>query len=362
MGLLVIFGAGASYDSINPATFITNPNERNIYSPYYRPPLASQLFEDRPNFNDILKLYPYFNGRVPDLRRKVAAGAGGFNVEHELERIKAEAEQYPPAIVELAAMRFYLRRVLWDCGITWHERAAGATNYAELLSRIERWRLPRKERVVLVTFNYDLMLDLAAAAYPVALKVGGMDDYIGRDEYKLIKPHGSVNWGQLVDHHPERSLSDEDVTRLVIERAGELRVADAYTITGLSVSVARDLYFPAIAIPVENKSDFACPRSHLDALVRSLTDWKGRRDQVDDMRHILVIGWRASENQFLELLRGYLEHKRVLVVAQSQVAAEQTAVNLAKAGVERGSVSCSDKAGFSEFLATEELEGFLHAD
>jgi hypothetical protein len=26
------------------------------------------------------------------------------------------------------------------------------------------------------------------------------------------------------------------------------------------------------------------------------------------------------------------------------------------------SVSCSDKAGFSEFLATEELEGFLHAD
>jgi hypothetical protein len=358
MGLLVIFGAGGSYDSINPATFRENPNTRWANRPYYRPPLAAELFEDRLNFNEALTAYPYFTGRVPDLRRK-AAVAGALNVERELEQIKQQSETYPPAAVELAAMRFYLRRVISICGSEWHTQASGVTNYAELLTRIEQWRLPREERVVLVTFNYDLMLEMAAAAFPVGLRLAAIDDYIARDDYKLIKPHGSVNWGQLLNHTPEQSLSDDDLTRVMIEQAARLNLSDDFAVTGTSVRIGAQLYFPAIAIPVENKGDFACPQSHMTALLRSITSWRERREQIDDMRHVLVIGWRASENHFLELLRGHLENKYVMVVAETQAAAELTAANLTKAGIERDSVVCSDKLGFSGFLATQELEGFL---
>jgi len=351
MGLLVIFGAGASYDSVNPRTVVFETDLRSVGSDYHRPPLAAELFDARRNFNDVLKLYPHFIGRVPDLRRK-AGIAGGLNVEHELEQIKTEAERYPPAAVELAAMRFYLRRVLWDCGGAWHNMAAGATNYAELLSRIQRWRLPRKEHVILVTFNYDLMLEMAAATFPIGLQIAEIDDYVGREEYKLIKPHGSVNWGQLLNHEPEASLSDEDAERTMIERAPELQFTDRFLITGLTVLANRRLYFPAIAIPVENKSEFACPPSHITTLVQGL----------DQIQHVLVVGWRASENHFLDILKGHLDNKRVLVVAENKAAAEMTATNLARAGVERNTVTCSDQLGFSGFLAIDELERFLQSD
>jgi hypothetical protein len=149
----------------------------------------------------------------------------------------------------------------------------------------------------------------------------------------------------------------------MIEHVDELEFTDDYVASGPAVLSGDQLLYPAIAIPVVEKSEFACPRSHLDALVRSLTAWKERREQVDDMRHVLVIGWRASENKFLSLLNGYLNNKRVLVVAGGQADAELTATNLGKAGIEFGSVSCSSTAGFSEFLAQQgELEGFLRAD
>jgi hypothetical protein len=361
MGLLVIFGAGASYDSINPVTFVENPNRRIPMTPYYRPPLAVQLFEDRPNFHSALSSYPYFNGRVSELRRKTIS-AGGLNVERELEQIQQEVNQYPPAAVELAAIRFYLRQILWDCGTKWHARAAGATNYAELLRRIEQWWLPRKEHVVLVTFNYDLLLDAALASFPIGLKPSDIDDYVRRDDYKVIKPHGSVNWSRIVEQPPPHGESEPEVTTTMIARVADLRITDSYVINDLSAMNARNMLFPAVAIPVESKSDFACPQSHITAFVQSLTGWRGRRNQSDDTRHVLIIGWRASEGHFLEIVRGHLSKKRVLVIAESQAAAEQTAQNLSKADVERGDIHCSDKAGFSEFLAVQELESFLQAD
>jgi len=173
MGLLVIFGAGASYDSIDPTTV-------DITDASWRPPLASQLFDDRRNFNQALQNYPHFTGRLGDLRRKAAAG--GLNVEHELELIRAQAASYPPARVELAAIQFYLRQVLAECTTRWHENATGVTNYVDLLSRIDRWRLERNERVMLVTFNYDTLLDRALEGFPMRAHLGSIDGYVTRDD------------------------------------------------------------------------------------------------------------------------------------------------------------------------------------
>jgi hypothetical protein len=351
VGLLVIFGAGASFDSIDTTAV-------RITEPIWRPPLASQLFEDRPNFNLALRNYPYFTGRLGDLRRKAAAGS--LNVEHELELTRATAEAYPGARVELAAIQFYLRQVLAECTTHWHENATGVTNYVDLLSRIDRWRHAKRERVMLVTFNYDTLLDRALAAFPISLDLTSIEGYVRRDDYKLVKPHGSVNWGRLLAGRSEPNMSSDQITRIMIERVAELDFTDEYVVSGLSVQWADNrLTYPAIAIPVEDKSEFACPQVHLNELVRWLTAWKERREQVDDVSHVLIVGWRASENHFLELLTDRLDNKRVLVVTEGAAAAESTAANLQQAGVRRDLILCSARQGFSDFLASTDLESFL---
>jgi hypothetical protein len=91
---------------------------------------------------------------------------------------------------------FYLQQILWACGTRWHKLSHGVTNYAELLARLDKWRYQRNERVALVTFNYDTLLD-EAVRWTLGLQLHSVESYIAAEEYKLIKPHGSVNWGAL---------------------------------------------------------------------------------------------------------------------------------------------------------------------
>ena len=110
--------------------------------------------------------------------------------------MQAEAEEYPERHKQLAAVRFYLHFMLWESERYWNDVARGVTNYKSLLDQIERWRRPQQQ-VCLVTFNYDTMLEAALPA--VNVQIHGLPDYIASDRYKVIKPHGSVNWAHEVD-------------------------------------------------------------------------------------------------------------------------------------------------------------------
>lgn len=70
--LMVVFGAGASFDS-----FPFVPPRPDVQTPD-RPPLAAELFSDRDQFNNVLRNYPDCQTIVPYLRR------AGVSVEEEL--------------------------------------------------------------------------------------------------------------------------------------------------------------------------------------------------------------------------------------------------------------------------------------
>ena len=57
--LMVIFGAGASYDSVPtyspPSTFI--PTRGDTANKHHRPPLANELFESRPLFAETIQFF-----------------------------------------------------------------------------------------------------------------------------------------------------------------------------------------------------------------------------------------------------------------------------------------------------------------
>ncbi len=63
--LLVIFGAGASYDSV-PARSFSFSQYNSLPD---RPPLVKQLFDDRPEFVEDLDQFPLCKRIVPHLRR-----------------------------------------------------------------------------------------------------------------------------------------------------------------------------------------------------------------------------------------------------------------------------------------------------
>jgi hypothetical protein len=245
-------------------------------------------------------------------------------------------------------VQFYLRDVLAECSDRWQRAAAGGlTNYAQLLSRIDRWRHERDERVVIVTFNYDYLLEMAAQNSPMRLEFNDMNAYVKRNDYKVIKPHGSINWGQLLDDNAPGS----DSAKYMIDNAAHLHFTNDFRVTPQG-EIGGKLVYPAIAIPVEGKSEYACPAEHMTKLLESLKD----------TTHILSIGWRASENHFLaDIKEGQLDGKHVHVVAGGLADAEKTKTNLLRAGMHHPDfVTCSSAGGFSDFLADlDELESFL---
>ena len=332
--LMVVFGAGASYDS--------DPSRRPSDHPPLpnRPPLATELFQNRAPFAGAIQLYPRCQAVIPRLRHP-----RNETVESVLQHMQDEAAEYPVRHRQLAAVRYYLQTILSQCAAHWLAEATGVTNYKTLLDQIERWR-KRSECVGLVTFNYDTLLE--AALPDVGLDFSGLADYVKHPHYKVIKLHGSVNWSREVETAPSipRPTPGE-----LIESAADLKISERYVMTPSAQAQAKVL-FPAIAIPVESKSTFECPPEHLEVL----------GDLLPKVTKLLVIGWRATEDHFLELLKEKLPRRlRVMVVAGSQTSAEEPIKRLRAKLDPAGFDAAYHRpfGGFTEFILSSEVDGFL---
>jgi hypothetical protein len=337
--LLVIFGAGASYDSVPHLPASQVPGAQ------YRLPLANQLFDGRTIFVEAMKQFPECMEIIPFLRKP------GISVESELARFQLQAETFPRAYQELAAIRYYLQLALWNCQDVWRQQHFGITNYATLLREIERWRYGSSGSVCFVTFNYDTMLE-EAMNQVLGFQVVDLNTYVAQSNYVLVKLHGSINWGRELDV----TLVGQSYTpQYLIREAASLKVSDRYRLVGPSVaSIGQNkVVFPALSIPVENKDVFECPRTHLDKLEQFLP-------RVD---RIMTIGWRATEAEFLNLLHKWIPQKQhLLIVSGDHGGAKETLANLTKGGPpDNPSVRLSE-IGFTGLLLSEleKLEAFLH--
>lgn len=345
----MIFGAGASYDSIPtypPGAFIA---EGSTFDAYHRPPLANELFANRPMFAKAIQDFSECVPIVPRLR-----ALRNETLEAALQDLQSKAEGYPRGLQQLAAVRFYLQMILWKCGEEWRKVAKGVTNYKALLDQIERMH-KKDEPVCLVTFNYDTLLEDALSHF--GLPIEAIADYTNRHPfYRVFKLHGSVNWARTVENrirseYPNHALF---VAHEWIERAAELHITDQYELCGgahpTTISGGRPA-FPAIAIPVERKQHFECPPKLIEELVELLPH----------VTRVLVVGWRATEEHFLQLLRTNLRPGVQLhVVAGNLKEADEALANIAQALIGRAPAhaSTSDQ-GFTDFIVSGKAERFL---
>lgn len=349
--LMVIFGAGASYDSVpsRPAGAPARDNSEKLY----RPPLANSLFEDRTNFVRVMDQFPRCKPIIPFLRDS----GGEFSVEEVLERLQIEAKESREGQRQLAAIRFYLQLVILETEVNWVSHVAkDITNYNALMGRIERVR-KKDEMVCLVTFNYDTLIERILPT--VYIKIKGLDDYILDERYKLIKLHGSANWGREI----ETPITDANkrefslVANELIDQAPDLKITDNYLMVNWKQKESpyipvyfdrQEPFFPALAIPVETKQNFECPHKHLEVL----------EGFIPRVTKLLVIGWRASEIHFSKLLAANLTRglRGTMVVTGTRDEGREVIGKLQSAGVKENLYL--SEHGFTHFVLRE-LDEFL---
>ena len=340
--ILVIFGAGASYDSLPSLRPSSGDSQAS------RPPLADELFSNRPIFAKTLTDFPDCYPIVPYLQ---AAPTG--TVEHTLEILEQEAETDPKRKQQMAAIRYYLQNAIGECERKWNGVTRGITNYLTLLDQLRLMRRP-DEPVCLVTFNYDRMIERVLPSVGVTIKKD-ISEYIAHDAFKLFKLHGSVDWGREIDT-PEIKVEKRDtreVARELIQKADQLTISTRYRLVdGRPIGASADgvALFPAIAVPVETKRQYECPDEHLECL----------RAYLPKITKVLLIGWRATEQHFLNLLRESLTSGVPLYA----VAADRQKAEEVLETIERADVRVAGRAsegGFSDFIVSREAEEFLRS-
>jgi hypothetical protein len=286
---MVIFGAGASYDSATGAvTHIDGP-----------PPLAQQLFTNRRVFNEAIAKYGVCRPLVGELRA-LAEQEHPPALEDVLADMTKRADHNMETKRQLLALRFYLREAIANHTQGWIQDIT-FTNYGRLLRRIGDWRQETGERVALVTFNYDLMLDSALVD-----QIGQGDPfteparYVSRTDWQLCKLHGSTNWWRKMPIADPGLPFDNASTAIGMGHELNLgggEVVRAGIPDGPWHPVESDgraaLYVPALAVPTTGKSTFETHPSHVEAFDAAVP-------QVD---RLLIVGWRGMEDHVLERLK-----------------------------------------------------------
>jgi len=348
--LLVILGAGASYDSL-PLEVMDSLSPEDVEN--YRPPLATDLFSARPSFGAVLDKYPECAALVGELRRSIGAGAA---VEEELEKLLERADTHPLLHRGLTALRFYLQETLWTCGTKWRELSHGVTNYATFFLRLDEWRNRRNEEVCVVNFNYDLLADDAMMS-TLGVDLSSVEMFVADPRYKYLKVHGSSNWGRRVKAPGGTHYSKADhARRILIENAPDLDTTEDFVVRDpdqppSDSSPYPSILLPAIAVPVTTKSSFECPGNTVYALDRA----------IEQTMKILIIGWRGSEYHFLE----HFSHlpgmaPKVQIVGASDEGTAETARHLASVGMDESRME-QRTAGFSGYLSGDDLGTLLES-
>jgi hypothetical protein len=241
--------------------------------------------------------------------------------------------------------------MLWSCQDNWHNHHRGVTNYLTFLGEIDRWRYQHNEQVCYVTFNYDTMLERSMTdLWGCTFK--DFNAYTSDLRFKLIKLHGSIDWGHELDRLSPRTPQEviRDAAVLGINSSKEYRKVSRIPVKFDDGTVG----FPALAIPVEKKGEFVCPQEHLGALAAI----------VPKVTKIITVGWRATEQHFLTMLKKKLTGLQgdvdLMVVSGDIRGVTETNANLGLVNVPSGRRYATVETGFSGLTKDmSRLEAFL---
>lgn len=304
--LLVVIGAGASYDSWPPHIPIDPLRHQRI-------PMANELFDFEKAQNALLNDL-HLLGLAAKLRRKARSEKEHFDIEAELANINnlAMKSSNLDDLQKLFVARFYIHSLITDLTEATVNHTHGHTSYIDLINQLQAWitKAPGMRSVVIVSFNYDDLLERAMAnvynfnwedadaRYPIA-------KYYQNRSMKVFKPHGSINWGVSVSRHEEsyRYNTIDEISKDFYR----IKLGDEFEVVNNNLfrSNTSKSSIPAIAIPYKDKTGFSeCPSYMYDAMMEELK-------RVDK---IITLGWKGGEQHFTSLLARERHHINELIV------------------------------------------------
>ena len=280
--LLVIFGAGASHDSLRDSDTRVDP---------WRPPLTRDLYSGA--HGDLLGMFPG-SARIVEL---LALRPDEQNLETRLRELADESSKRAERAGQILMFQFYLRELFAKCS-EWANDNGGHTNYARIVDELDAWRQQAGWTLSLLTFNYDTLVDRAMES-ALGNRLTSLDQYL-LPHVQLFKPHGSVNWIRSVPGFAA-GLPDQSPATAVAElrqSSPHWRASKRFEIasTNAVFDSRGELAVPALSLPLDEKSEYSFPDPHRDAMHHAIRRATG----------IITIGWRATELHFLRELGGAL--------------------------------------------------------
>jgi hypothetical protein len=190
--IVVVLGAGASHDCATQTSQL-------IIDQSLQPPLVTGLFGYQ--YQPVLGRYQLVAQAATELRE--------IGDSRAFEQVVREDFRDSPNVYDRRSFRsipLYLQHLFW-------EASYGYTRQADHYERLVRTLLRRFDEVIFITLNYDLLLDRVLAELDPIRNLFAYTDKSKR--WRLIKLHGSVNWGRpvLSDWQPEFQEEDELLVR-----------------------------------------------------------------------------------------------------------------------------------------------------
>lgn len=340
--LLIIVGAGASYDSIPSRIPPTHDFEKFRGLEKYRPPLADELFESRDLFEQYQRAVP----QVLQIAAELSMRTGDESVEDILASYADDAPRYTQRRAQLAAVRFYIQAIINACEHDWYRQNQVATNLMRLIDSAESFRLA-SDQPLFVTFNYDRLIENALENRGQSFS--SMSHYVLSSGIPLFKLHGSVDWMrriESVDASKAGFVGNQwQIAQKICDQIATLPSPGNIELTSAVPSslVDGNPALPAIAIPLKEKSTFECPPEHINALCAALPQ----------VKTVLTIGWRGAEHHFLQMLRRYISNK-LDVICVDKGAAQVTIDNMRSVGLSGQYEPYQN--GFTNFVAERRAE------
>lgn len=314
---LVIVGAGASYDVANkanphPAIFIGKGGQR------YQPPLTNQLFLHGGICGEILPDYPQVRELASSIINRTTLRQATDVPPDSLEAVLREfaRSKQPNRKSQILQLPLYLQEALWRAS---HEYVSEPVNYTDLIAEV----LNQFDRVAFVTLNYDLLLDIALTRSEYwGPPFSDMDSYV-REQWLLVKLHGSVDWGRSVETAPEeaarfgmRPIGRQEYNAMFgdhrFPKSYGKEIAVLHSLAAFHVRIDR-LFYPVLAIPVDRQKAYVCPSAHVEALNAFLPS----------CRTVLAIGTSGTDRDLLQLLAKSLSSVDRFYVVSSGTSSEE---------------------------------------
>lgn len=336
--LCVITGAGAS-SGVAGATTASSSLINNDWAP----PLTRDLFQSRPNsFDPILRSYPQVNPLVHRIR---SATRRGESLEELLSKIYNSGNRHEKR--QLKYLTYFLRHLF--TGISGNYIKGGPSHYDGLVDQILR----RNIEVLFLTLNYDLILEKALESFD-SVHFDEVQGYIPKGrQWKLVKLHGSVNWGRkllkqpthLTNHlsrHIEPIIDELDLDS-GLDKQITIVAGDALPNPGGSLA------YPVMMIPIEDKYEFVCPVEHVHKA----------EEFLKTCPNFLVVGCSMKDQDICDLLgKNVSKVSKLLVNGSSDQDCQDTQSRIRAIRVFSQSAGFYT-GGFDRLMISGHLETFL---